>query len=109
MFVKFYDKVVKDENGRLESRYRILRPSENLRNACRQAIGYTEILRFQTAFFRRTFSDGLFAFRRIKQHENGGGEHHQDGGQHHRAVVVFRTGGAEILINQGGEREPFGA
>jgi len=89
----------------LESRYRILRPSENLRDACRQAIGCTEILRFQTAFF----SDGLFAFRRIKQHENGGGEHHQDGGQHHRAVVVFRAGGAEILINQGGEREPFGA
>ena len=55
------------------------------------------------------FSDGLFAFRRIKQHENGGGEHHQDGGQHHRAVMVFRAGGAEILINQGGEREPFGA
>ena len=56
MFVKFYDKVVKDENGRLESRYRILRPSENLRDACRQAIGCTGILRFQTAFFQTAFS-----------------------------------------------------
>ena len=56
MFVKFYDKAVKDENGRLESQYRILRPSENLRNACRQVIGYTEILRFQTAFFQTAFS-----------------------------------------------------
>ena len=56
MFVKFYDKAVKDENGRLESRYRILRPSENLRDTCRQAIGYTEILRFQTAFSRSAAS-----------------------------------------------------
>lgn len=56
MFVKFYNKAAKDENGRLESRYRILRPSENLRDACRQVIGYTEILRFQTAFFQTAFS-----------------------------------------------------
>ena len=56
MFAKFYDEAVKDENGRLESRYRILRPSENLRDTCRQAIGCTEILRFQTAFFQTAFS-----------------------------------------------------
>ena len=56
MFVKFYDKAVKDENGRLESQYRILRPSENLQDACRQAIGCTEILRFQTAFSRSAAS-----------------------------------------------------
>ena len=60
MFVKFYDKAVKDENGRLESQYRILRPSENLRNACRQVIGYTEILRFQTAFFQTAFFQTAF-------------------------------------------------
>lgn len=62
MFVKFYNEAVKDENSRLESRYRILRPSENLRDACRQAIrlyrdfAFSDGLFFQTAFSRSAAS-----------------------------------------------------
>ncbi len=68
--------------------------------------------------FKSTKSAGCFClvryrflarFLRIQQHKNQRCQRHQQQSQHHRFAVIVATDFAQIVVNQRGERLPFGA